>query len=271
MMQAIERPLCPVPARRETDVARITPVRELCSPERFYESVLDCLVDAGAPFLVGGTHALRVYTGIERPTKDLDIFCTQADCPDLLRTLSDGLGVRTEMLNAAWIAKAYCGERYVDIIFSSGNGICDVDADWFVHARNGIVLGRNVPLMAPEEMIWSKAFIQERERYDGADVIHLIHCQQERLNWDYLMWRMEPHWEVLLAHLLNYRFVYPGEPNAIPASVLKTLTERLQSSEAHPETADRLCRGDPLSSAQYEVDFNRWGFDRADAITEDAS
>lgn len=270
-MQTIERPLHPVPDRRHSDMPRITPVRDLCPPERFYESVLDCLLDAGAPFMVGGTHALRVYTGIERPTKDLDIFCTRADAPDILRTLSDGLDLRTEMTNAAWLAKAFSGERYIDIIFSSGNGICEVDADWFAHARSGIVLGRNAPLMAPEEMIWSKAFIQERERYDGADVIHLIHCQQERLDWDRLMWRMEPHWEVLLAHLLNYRFVYPGEPNAIPASVMQTLMERLQSSEAPEDTTERLCRGDLLSCAQYEVDFNRWGYDRADAITENAS
>ena len=28
-----------------------------------------------------------------------------------------------------------------------------------------------------EEMIWSKAFIQERERFDGADIHHLLRCK----------------------------------------------------------------------------------------------
>jgi hypothetical protein len=28
--------------------------------------------------------------------------------------------------------------------------------------------------VAVEEMVWQKAFIMERERFDGADVVHLI-------------------------------------------------------------------------------------------------
>jgi hypothetical protein len=45
------------------------------------------------------------------------------------------------------------------------------------------VLGVPVRLCPPEEIIWSKAFIMERERYDGADISHLIRACQGRLDW----------------------------------------------------------------------------------------
>ena len=35
------------------------------------------------------------------------------------------------------------------------------------------------PLIPAEEMIWSKAFIMERERYDGADVAHILRACAE--------------------------------------------------------------------------------------------
>lgn len=37
------------------------------------------LRDAGLPHLVGGAFALRHYAGIERHTKDLDVFVRRAD------------------------------------------------------------------------------------------------------------------------------------------------------------------------------------------------
>src|SRR5215210_3540573 len=40
----------------------------------FYCSALTTLLRAGVPFLVGGAYAFQRYTGIERHTKDLDVF-----------------------------------------------------------------------------------------------------------------------------------------------------------------------------------------------------
>ena len=41
-------------------------------------------------------------------------------------------------------------------------------------------------LCPPEEMIWSKAFVQERERFDGADVLHVFRTLGRTLSWDRL-------------------------------------------------------------------------------------
>ena len=69
-----------------------------------------------------------------------------------------------------WLGKIHRGEHFMDMIFSSGNGVARVDDLWFEHAPKTNVLGVIVRLSPVEEMIWSKAFIQERERFDGADV-----------------------------------------------------------------------------------------------------
>jgi hypothetical protein len=37
-------------------------------------------------------------------------------------------------------------------------------------------------------MIWSKGFVMERERFDGADVTHLLRAVGPKLNWDHV-WR----------------------------------------------------------------------------------
>jgi hypothetical protein len=55
----------------------------------FYRHVIKVLTRAGVPFLVGGAYAFARYTGIERHTKDLDIFVRSADCEPTLKLLAD--------------------------------------------------------------------------------------------------------------------------------------------------------------------------------------
>src|SRR5690606_22414993 len=113
------------------------------------------------------------YTGIVRHTKDLDVFLRRSDCDAALRAFSMA-GFHAESVYDHWLAKAYCADDFVDLIYNSGNGECPVDDSWFSHARTGTVFGRSVQLVPAEEMIWQKMFIMERERFDGADVNHLI-------------------------------------------------------------------------------------------------
>src|SRR5205814_1501759 len=120
-------------------------------------------------------------------------------------------------------------------IFGSGNGLAPVDRLWFDHARRGTVLGFPVRLCPIEEMIWSKSFIQERERFDGADVLHLIRAGAARLDWKRLIRRFGPFTRVLLAHLVMFGLVYPGERRRIPARVMKELLGRLDE----PTLAER--------------------------------
>src|SRR5690349_94408 len=121
------------------------------------------LLDAGVPFLVGGAYAYATYTGIYRDTKDLDLFPRKGDAERALVVLERD-GWRTERTDEVWIYKAFKGEHFVDFIFSSGNGVATVDDAWFVHAQAATVFGYPCFIAPVEEMIWSKAFVNERER-----------------------------------------------------------------------------------------------------------
>jgi hypothetical protein len=124
-------------------------------------------------FLVGGGHAFTMYSGTSRKTKDMDLFVRPADVEVTLRTLADKR-YETELCYPHWLGKIYCHRDFIDLIFSSGNGVCTVDDGWFEYAVAGQVFDVSVNFCPPEEMIWAKAFVMERERYDGADVAHLI-------------------------------------------------------------------------------------------------
>jgi hypothetical protein len=114
-----------------------------------------------------------------------------------------------------------------------------------------------------EETIWSKAFVMERERYDGADIAHLLRACGERLDWTRLLARFDSHWRVLLSHLVLFGFVYPYERGCIPAFVMDTLLDRLQAEAQPPQTVRRLCQGPLLSKVQYAIDLDRWGYEDA--------
>ncbi len=229
----------------------------------FYRRVMSRLEEAGVPFLVGGAYALFHFTSIERNTKDFDVFVRREDLERAMATL-EGEGCHTELTYPHWLGKAHCGEDFVDIIFSSGNAVATVDDEWFAHAPYGEVLGRRVKLSPAEEMIWSKAFIMERERFDGADVHHLLLRCGACLDWPRLLRRFGVHWRVLLAHLVTFGFVYPAERTAIPVWVMDHLLNGVQRElGAAPRTSARVCFGPLLSRAQYLMDLEHWGYDDA--------
>ena len=228
----------------------------------FYCEALAALHAAGVPFLVGGAYALHRYTGIERHTKDFDIFVRPADRDRALEALA-GIGCRTEVTFDHWLGKAYCGENFVDVIYSSGNGLAEVDDDWFAHVEEGEVLGVWVKLCPPEEIIWSKAWVMERERYDGADIAHLLRASAERLDWTRLVRRFGPHWRVLLSHLVLFGFIYPRERHKVPARVMRWLLRRMESELNTTPPEDAVCQGTLISRAQYLVDIEEWGYQDA--------
>ena len=102
-----------------------------------------------------------------------------------------------------------------------------------------------------EDMLCRKAFIMERERYDGADIAHLLQANAEQLDWAGLLERFGPHWRVLLAHLTLFGYIYPGERHRVPRWVMDTLLARL--SRRDPPATGRgaacLCRHAALARA----------------------
>ncbi len=221
---------------------------------------IEILHGARVPFVVGGAYAYCTYTGIYRDTKDLDLFPRKEDAARALEVLARD-GWRTERTDEVWIYKAYKGEYFVDLIFSSGNGVAKVDDLWFEYAVEGEAFGIPVLVAPAEEMIWSKSFVLERERFDGADVIHLLQARAEQLDWERLLTRFDRYWEVLLAHVMLFRFAYPGERSRIPDWVMHELMSRTLDTVRRGDWDNtRLCRGPLLSRVNFGVDLSHWGY-----------
>jgi hypothetical protein len=64
-----------------------------------------------------------------------------------------------------------------------------VDERWFRDNAQADVLGVPVRIANMEDGLLSKAFIMERERYDGADIAHLLQANAEQIDWPGLVER----------------------------------------------------------------------------------
>jgi predicted nucleotidyltransferase len=226
--------------------------------DRLHRRSVVALQDADIPFLIGGAYVVEVYAGVSRQTKDFDLYLRPQHV-DLALDALKRAGYKTEKTFPHWLAKAERGRDCVDLIFRAGNGLCEVDDSWFQRARSCEFLGFEVKLCAPEEMIWMKAYIMERERFDGADIAHVLQSCAKELDWPHLVRRFGPDWRVLLSHLVLFGYVYPGERDKIPTAIMEDLIARLRSEQG-TAGAKRICNGTLLSRKQYLLDIRERGF-----------
>ena len=226
--------------------------------DEFHRKSMVALKEANVSFLVGGAYVIEVYADVSRRSKDFDLYVRPNDVDAALDALGRA-GYKTQKTFPHWLAKAGHGRDYIDLIFRAGNGLCEVDDSWFERAQDDELLGLRVKLCAPEEMIWMKAYIMERERFDGADIAHILQSCGEKLDWPHLLRRFGLDWPVLLSHLVLFGYIYPGERNKIPSAVTDVLIDRLRDEEP-AAGLDRLCRGTLLSRKQYLVDVEERGF-----------
>ena len=223
----------------------------------FYVDALHLLETTDVPYLVGGAFAHSRYTGRDRDTKDLDIMLRRKDVARALDAFA-AAGYQVEVPFPHWLGKVHREHQYIDVVFSSGNGIVSVDDRWLVHATPGEVFGIPVLLCPAEELLLSTAFVQERERYDGAAVLHLLHARGLFFDWRRVLERFGQHWPVLLSHLILFQFAYPDRRADIPDDVMNELMGRLQ--DQRPEPGNRLCLGTLLSREQYLFDVDQLGY-----------
>lgn len=223
-----------------------------------YRRALEALNRAGVPYVISGLYAIYEYTGIYRQTKDLDLFVEPGRVVEAARALK-AVGFRVHVEQAHWIAKAMWGDKQVDLIFGTGNGLSFIDGMWFEHSRAGILAGAPVRVAPPEELLWHRLFVSERHRSDVSDVLHLIVCRGDEMDWERLLWRVGVHWRLLLAQIHLYDFVYPGHRPRVPRWVREKLYAA--AAEAIDEVGDpSICQGTLISRFSYNIDVNEWGF-----------
>ena len=224
-----------------------------------YRQALQVLNDAAIPYVVAGAYAIYEHTGIYRQTKDLDLFVEPAYVIRAAGALRQaGFVMRLEDLH--WLAKAFSGEHFVDLIYGMGNSVAFIDAGWHEHSRPGVLAAQPVRIAPPEELLWHRLFINERHRHDMSDVVHLILCVGDTLDWERLVARVGQHWPLLLAQLQIYSYVYPGYRSNIPAWVMEQLIEQARADAGRDEEEADVTRGTMISRFSFAIDVREWGF-----------
>lgn len=221
-----------------------------------FRDVLAALESDHVPYTVSGAFALRQHTGICRQTKDLDLFVTAANSPAALRCLQNS-GMECEITDPVWLSKAWRGEYFVDLITGMSNGVITVEDSWIERSRPAVVYGVTTRVLAPEELVASKIFVARRERFDGADIAHVIYGTAGEFDWKREMELVGEHWEMLLWSLVLFRYVYPAQSQYVPAEVWCELLRRFENELRQPNLNAKF-RGSLVDDNMFAIDVNEW-------------
>jgi predicted nucleotidyltransferase len=225
--------------------------------ESLFREVLQLLTEQGVPFVVSGAFALQTHTGIYRDTKDLDLFLSTEDAQRAIWVLQKD-GFQCEVTDPVWLAKAHRGEFFVDLITGMSNGVVKVDRSWIDRATPSKLFGVPVRVLGPEELILSKLFVTRRERFDGADIAHVIYGTHGQLDWDWLLQSVGEHWEVLYWMLVLFHFAYPAKADYVPSHIWDDLNSRFQTAVRNPDR-NAPFRGSLIDPLMFAIDVDEWG------------
>ena len=227
--------------------------------ETLAREVLLALERRGIHYAVAGAFALLQHTGICRTTKDLDLFLTAENWSAALRYLQ-GHGFDCEVCDPVWLAKVHRDDFFVDLITGMSNAAVSVEDSWIRNAQPASVLGIQTRVLAPEELLVSKLFVTRRERFDGADIAHIIYGTRGNLDWGRILHLAGEHWEMLLWTLVLFRYVYPAQTHYVPAVLWQDLLGRYLKLVSQPDGQGRF-RGSLIDDNMFAIDVKEWGLD----------
>ena len=228
-----------------------------------YREVLLAMNEHGLPYAVAGAFALQKYTGIWRVTKDLDLFVKAEDVPPALDYLAEH-GFRCETLDPVWLAKAHRGEYFVDLISGMSNAVIVVDDSWMTRAQPAIIAGVESQIISVEDLLASKLFVIRRERFDGADIAHIIYRTRGTLDWNRILRLAGEHWEIVLWALILFRYIYPAHTDYVPAALWQDLLSRYMHLVQHPDP-NAPFRGSLVDDNIFSIDMNDWGLENLES------
>lgn len=230
-----------------------------------YAGWLRLLNETGIPYAVGGAFAAYGYTGAWRDSKDLDVFLRPEELKPALDALR-GAGFSTEITDPLWLAKVHARPAlFMDLLFAVRHTTrLRITLEWFERCRPAELLGEPTRLLGPEEVIATKVYLAARDRFDGADIAHLIRSQHGGVDWEHILHLLGGDDEILLWQLLFFTMAYPGLTDRVPAELMERAFDRVRARWSRPADTARF-RGMLLDPEAFAVDVDEWGYeDRRD-------
>jgi hypothetical protein len=244
------------PGSEDLPVTSSTPTDVPEEQAALFREVLTALEQRRVPYAVSGAFALRAHTGICRFTKDLDLFMTAKTSREVFPYLRER-GFDCAVCDPVWLAKARKGEFFVDMITGMSNGVIVVEDSWIERASPAMVHQVRTRVLAPEELVASKIFVAKRERFDGADIAHVIYGTYGSFDWERELQLVGEQWEMLLWSLLLFRYVYPAQTHYVPEAIWRWLLRRFEDQIAQPPSNARF-RGSLVDENMFAIDVNEW-------------
>jgi Nucleotidyl transferase of unknown function (DUF2204) len=211
-----------------------------------YRGVLRRAAARGLRFAMSGGFASSFYTAMWRNTKDMDLCVVPQDREAMIEaTREAGLHdlYEEKPYDRRWIYRSTHEGIIVDVIWRTANMQGDVDQAWTTFGPEVTLYGETVRLVPPEEMIWSKIHIVQRERCDWTDIINMLYATGARLDWSRLLGRVRGEERLLASVLLLFSWVAPGAARAFPEWIWERLG--ITRPEAGPQRDDdRIARLD---------------------------
>ncbi len=214
----------PCDRAKRSPIVSIGPGEDVIREEewKLYQEVLHCAQAQKIRYLIGGAFALAGYTGRWRSTKDLDLYVLPSKREDLIGMLLDqGFEDYYEQCpyDRKWIFRTTRNSYLVDVIWSFANQRAQVDEEWFEQSVWMPIKGESFPAIPPEELVWAKLYVLQRERCDWPDLMNLLYFQGETLDWDRLWSRVEGDAMLLTGALTVFCWLCPERVEKFPLSV----------------------------------------------------
>lgn len=220
-------------------------------PERFgheqwriYKEVIAEARKRELRFAVGGGLAAMTYAGQWRNTKDIDLYVLPQDAQRMIEVATN-LGLadyyQVQPYDRKWIYRSYREDTIVDIMWAMANQRAQVDERWL----NGPEVeagGERFRLLAPEEEMWSKLYVLQRDRCDWLDALNLIYGVGPELDWRRLIARLAEDAALLRGVLSLFAWIAPDRARELPEWLWRELEMNAPGAGGGPELTGKRAR-----------------------------
>ncbi|MCZ7570880.1 MAG: nucleotidyltransferase family protein [Ardenticatenaceae bacterium] len=207
-----------------------------------YRRAIDEAQARDVRFALGGAFAIATYTGHWRNTKDLDLYVLPRDRDAMIEAVTRaGLDDYYDELpyDRSWIYRAHRGEVIVDVIWAMANRRAQVDEVWITRGPEVQVRDELLRVVPPEEVIWAKLYVLQRDRCDWPDVLNLVYATGPTLDWSHLLDRLAEDTLLLTGVLSVFTWLGPDRARALPESIWDRLPSPGLRAGSAPEIVRR--------------------------------